>query len=146
MNLLQRLICVQSEQVIQAMLSNPRDHCICGNSGKSQRMTTNRLVGWTQLADFEYYKMCLIVGQRKKLKEVMDLFDNLNGALFPNHKASWRDQRDSRHSLVEEDDDLFREIAYKSRSPQSEAGHHHQLHEDIQLYLQTTTTTLTWVT
>ncbi|KIO20710.1 hypothetical protein M407DRAFT_10750 [Tulasnella calospora MUT 4182] len=81
---------------------------------------TGQTSGIPYLADFEYYKMCLIVGQRKKLKEVMDLFDNLNGALFPNHKASWRDQRDSRHSLVEEDDDLFREIAEAASEEEGE--------------------------
>ncbi|KAG9041260.1 hypothetical protein FS837_012489 [Tulasnella sp. UAMH 9824] len=72
---------------------------------------TGQTSGIPYLEDFEYYKKCLIVGQRKKVKEVMDLFESFNGALFPNHKASWSDQRASQRRLAEEDDDLFQEIA-----------------------------------
>ncbi|KAG8939354.1 hypothetical protein FRC04_006634 [Tulasnella sp. 424] len=72
---------------------------------------TGQTSGISYLEDFEYYKKCLLVGQRKKVRQVLDLFDNLNGALFPHHKASWRDRRDNQSSSAAEDDELFREIA-----------------------------------
>lgn len=39
----------------------------------------------------------------------MDLFDNLNGTLFPHHKASWRDQRDNQSSSAAEDNEAVSE-------------------------------------
>ncbi|KIO23837.1 hypothetical protein M407DRAFT_9256 [Tulasnella calospora MUT 4182] len=81
---------------------------------------TGQTSGIPYLEDFDYYKKCLIVGQRKKVREVMELFDSFNGSLFPNHKASWKDQRDGRRSLAEEDDDLFQEIAEATSDEEGE--------------------------
>ncbi|KIO15745.1 hypothetical protein M407DRAFT_34664 [Tulasnella calospora MUT 4182] len=65
--------------------------------------------GITYLEDFEYYKKCLLVGQHKKLRPVVELFDNLNRGLFSHFEKNWRAYNGEPSSSTG-DDKLFREI------------------------------------
>ncbi|KIO21904.1 hypothetical protein M407DRAFT_28543 [Tulasnella calospora MUT 4182] len=81
---------------------------------------TGQTSGIPYLKDFESYKMCLVVGRRKKVKAIMELFDDFNHTLFPHHKAKWWDHRDSTSSSRAEDDRLFQEIANAESGEESE--------------------------
>lgn len=61
----------------------------------------------------------------------MDLFDNLNSALFPHHAASWRSRRDNQSSSAVEDDELFREIAEAVSEEEGEGEDCHMERTDV---------------
>ncbi|KAG8914003.1 hypothetical protein FRC01_004268, partial [Tulasnella sp. 417] len=81
---------------------------------------TGQYSGIPYLEDFEYYRKCLMVGQRKKVPAVLDLFDDFNTTLFPHHRGSLGDRRAGGSSSMAEDDELFREIDAAESEEESE--------------------------